>query len=249
MESEIFINPELDGNSFTYPGNRVGILLIHGFRATTAEVRLLADQLSGKGYTIHAPLLSGHGTTLQDLNNTTFRAWLEDAETGYLFLKQNCDRVFVAGESMGGLLALHLAAKYPDIRSTVCYSPAILVDKLWLTPILKYVIKELPNSQSKDSLPWKGYRSIPTKASAELYALQRYVRSILKQVKQPICVFIGGEDRRIAKESGNFILDRVSSNDREIYFFDKSPHCMILSEDLPMISQRTAQFIEKYNTD
>ncbi|MCJ7702352.1 MAG: hypothetical protein MUO62_12275 [Anaerolineales bacterium] len=45
-------NPHLDGNPFTFLGGRVGILLIHGFKATPAEMRPLAEFLHAKGFTV-----------------------------------------------------------------------------------------------------------------------------------------------------------------------------------------------------
>ena len=51
----IFQNPDLAGKSFFWPGNATGLLLLHGFTATTAEVRLLADGFKNLGYTISAP--------------------------------------------------------------------------------------------------------------------------------------------------------------------------------------------------
>jgi esterase/lipase len=53
----IIHNPHLEGNSFYWHGNHIGILLSHGFTATTPEVRLLAQILHKTGYTIFAPLL------------------------------------------------------------------------------------------------------------------------------------------------------------------------------------------------
>jgi len=41
-------NPHLEGGPFVWEGNRLGILLIHGFTATTTEVRLLAEKLHGE---------------------------------------------------------------------------------------------------------------------------------------------------------------------------------------------------------
>jgi carboxylesterase len=136
MDTQFLLNADLDGNSFTYEGNNIGILLIHGFTATTTEVRLLADNLSKQGYTIHAPLLPGHGTTPDELNKTTYQNWIETVEEAYSFLHQKCPMIFIAGESMGALLSLHLAAKYREISGIICYSPAIQANRSQSTDLL-----------------------------------------------------------------------------------------------------------------
>jgi|WetSurMetagenome_2_1015567.scaffolds.fasta_scaffold79534_3 carboxylesterase len=244
MDKEFFLNAELDGNSFTYEGNKIGILLIHGFTATTTEVRLLANNLYKHGYTIHAPLLTGHGTSPDQLNKTTYQAWLDNAEEAYSLLHQKCSIVFIAGESMGALLSLYLAMKHKEICGVICYSPAISVRFLWISLIARLFKPEIPKTGASDDLPWKGYKVNPTSASAELYKLQKRIRKDLKSIQQPVCVFIGGKDIRISHNAGKYILDHVSSSRKEIHLFENSPHCMILAQDLPIITEMTITFIQ-----
>ena len=118
-------NAHLAGDTFFWPGNEVGILLLHGLTATTAEVRLLAEKLHAKGYTISAPLLPGHGTQPEDLNETTWHDWAWTAEKAYQHLATVCDHVFIGGESMGGALALYLTAQHEEVAGVMCYAPAI----------------------------------------------------------------------------------------------------------------------------
>ncbi len=96
-------NAHLDGDAFLIEGNDIGVVLLHGFTATTAEVRLLADYLRGFGYTLAAPLLPGHGTQPAELNKTSWLDWYAAAEGAYLELRGKCTKVFVCGESMGAL--------------------------------------------------------------------------------------------------------------------------------------------------
>jgi carboxylesterase len=50
-----------DPSAFSLPGDDTGILLIYGFTGSPAEMRLLSRALHNRGWTVHAPLLSGHG--------------------------------------------------------------------------------------------------------------------------------------------------------------------------------------------
>lgn len=246
MDTKYLINAELDGDTFTYEGNETGVLLLHGFRATTTEMRLLANAIRPEGYTIHAPLLSGHGLTPEILSKTVYEAWLKDADEAYKNLAKRCKTVFVAGESMGALLALCLAATHQEIPAVVCYSPVIIVKKIWLSLIAQYFIKELPQTHTHDNLPWKGYAVYPTKAIVQLYKLQRYIRAKLSVINSPVCVFIGKQDKRISLESGRYILERINAKHAEIYYYQDSPHCMILADDLPDIAHKTVQFLQNH---
>lgn len=249
MDSEFLQNIELDGEPFTYEGSQTGVLLLHGFTATTAEVRLLADRLRVSGYTIHAPLLPGHGTKPEDLNKTNYQDWIDEVERSYIFLAGKCSEIFVAGESMGALLSLYLAAKHADIAGVICFSPALVVKYIWAAVFLQYFIKAIPKSQAGDNLPWKGYKVNPSKALVQLFLLQRNVKSVLSEIRQPLCVFIAKKDSRVSPEAGNYVLNHVNSIRKEIHYLDESPHCMILAGELPVISSITNGFIESIQKD
>lgn len=244
MDSEYLQNVELDGDPFSYEGSKIGILLIHGFTATTTEVRLLGNRLFQRGYTIHAPLLPGHGTTPQALNKTHYQDWIEEVERSYSFLHDKCTEIFVAGESMGALLSIYLAARHPDIAGIICYSPALIVRYIWVATILQYFMDYIPKTGKGDNLPWKGYKVNPTKASVQLFLLQKFVKHILRDIRQPICVFIGMKDNRVYPGAGECLLQHVNSTQKEIHYQQDSPHCMILADELPEISARTECFIQ-----
>jgi carboxylesterase len=47
---------------FDLDGDDRGILCIHGFTGAPEGLRFLADRLAGRGFTVSAVLLPGHGT-------------------------------------------------------------------------------------------------------------------------------------------------------------------------------------------
>ncbi len=57
------------------------MLLIHGFTGSPPEMRLVGEYLHRRGLTVYAPLLPGHGTTVEDMNRLPLdrldRAWGE----------------------------------------------------------------------------------------------------------------------------------------------------------------------------
>lgn len=100
-------NPELLGEEFFWSGGPVGILLCHGFTATTAEVRPLARCLNAAGYTVAGPLLPGHNTSPADLNRVRWQDWLKAFDAMLDRLYARCETVIVGGESTGGVLSLY----------------------------------------------------------------------------------------------------------------------------------------------
>src|SRR4051812_28032023 len=87
-------HPGLPGaESFFLPGGPTGVLLLHGFTSSPAEVRPLGDFLAAQGYTVYSPLLAGHGTAPEDLRGTTWRDWVASAEAGEEVLRDaHCKR-------------------------------------------------------------------------------------------------------------------------------------------------------------
>ncbi len=60
-------------------GNRVGVLILHGFTGSPWEVRPIAERLARSGRTIALPVLAGHGTHVDDLDATSWNDWLDSA--------------------------------------------------------------------------------------------------------------------------------------------------------------------------
>ncbi len=236
-------NPQLDGNSFFYNGNKVGFLLIHGFTATTTEVRLLADKLHQDGYTVSAPLLPGHMTSPDDMNRCSWKDWYGAVESEFLSLKAKVDTVFVGGESMGTLLSLQLASRQSGIKGLLCYSPALVNRKLWMADFLHPFIKYQPKGGREDNLPWKGYTVNPVHAASQLHQLQLKTRKVLPTVTAPIAIFQSRIDHSIDPHGAEILYEKVGSADKELYWFNESSHCMILDKQLDDIYAVTRKFV------
>lgn len=99
---------------FYMPGGRSGVLLIHGLTGTPTEMRLVAKGLNRNGFTVYGMQLAGHCGSEEDLLKTGWHDWYRSVCTAADRLRQDVDHMFVAGLSMGALLALKLAADRPD---------------------------------------------------------------------------------------------------------------------------------------
>src|SRR5688500_16514508 len=90
---------------------RRAVLILHGFGDTPQTVRYLAAHLHALGFTVRAPLLAGHGRTLREFGRSTADQWLATASRELAALQQRHETVGVVGVSMGGALAVILAAQ------------------------------------------------------------------------------------------------------------------------------------------
>jgi len=233
----------MDGNSMLWKGVKLGALLIHGFTATTVEVRQLAEFFDKKGLTVSAPLLPGHGTNPHDLNKCKYLEWVDFVRNSYLELAGCCNSIIVAGESMGAVLALYMGILYPEISCILLYSPALQVGNLRFARYVRFFKPFVQKTLTKDVLPWQGYTVWPLHAANELRKLQEKVRIDLKKINHPVLIFQGKKDRTIDEESGITIFEKVSSEKKKIIFLEQSGHVILLDHDLHEVKRLTWQFM------
>lgn len=236
-------NPSLSG--FAMEGGPVGCLLLHGFTGSPPEMRLLGDFLHQRDISVSAPLLAGHGTTPKDLNQTRWQDWLSSAEEGLLSLRARCDLVFVAGLSMGTLLAMH-----HDVAGIVLYSPALKVANklLPLLPLLGPFVKQWPKEESDltengaEERTWS-YPTWPTRGVSQLVKLMRVVLAELGDVHVPALVFYSTLDKVIHPTAGRLTFDGLGSQDKELVTLRNSGHVITVDSERESIFARTYEFI------
>lgn len=116
-------------------GGRAGVLLIHGLTGTPNEMRLLGKGLNRAGFTVYGMQLAGHCGDEKDLLQTGWQDWYASVERAAARLQSQVDHFFVAGLSMGAVLALRLAAQQPDrVAGVGVYGPTFRYDG-WSIPL------------------------------------------------------------------------------------------------------------------
>ena len=242
-------NPQLEGSAFYWEAGPTGVLLCHGFTATTAEVRLLAQALLARGYTVAGPLLPGHGTSPQDCNRYTWEDWYSSLDQAYQQLAARCQTVVVGGESTGALLALRLIAGHPEVTAILCYAPALRLKlgrgKIFLLSLLVPFLTSIPKAPSTDNNPWQGYSVQPLKGARQLLRLQKVVLPLLPQVRQPILIMQGRLDPTVHPDSPQVIFDNIGSATKELHWLEHSTHCVILDKEHDLAASLTLDFLRR----
>ena len=115
-------------------GGGCGVLLIHGLGGTPVELRSVAKGLHAAGYTVLCCQLAGHCGSEADLRASKLDDWRFSVDAGFDRLSATCETVFAGGLSMGGLLALDLARRRPDVLTgLLLYAPTLRHDG-WAIP-------------------------------------------------------------------------------------------------------------------
>lgn len=125
------------------PDAETGALMIHGFTGTPAEMRPLGHALHAHGINVHGMLIPGMARDMIRLNAMTQDVWESAARAAWEPVRARYRRAILLGYSMGGALAVELAAwQSPD--HLVLLAPFVhIADRLaWLLPVLRFVRRD-----------------------------------------------------------------------------------------------------------
>jgi carboxylesterase len=231
-------------------------LLVHGFAGSAHELRDLGSHLADRGITTRGLLLAGHGTRPQDMAQCTYRDWLADVESALDDLRKAGKRVFLCGLSMGGTLALNVAARRSAEVSGVISlaAPVRLTD--WRLGLL--FVGWLARGHTwgrpdiKDQRQWErhvAYGRCGTAGIVQLLRLMRETRQLLGRVQQPLLVIHSRQDNTVPPFNAELITRNVASQDRRLVWLENCYHVITVDYDSALVRREVAEFIEQRSDD
>ena len=222
---------------FRIKGGVRGCLLIHGFAGTPPEMRSLGEFLATNGYDVMGPLLAGHGLTPEAMARTRWQDWARSAEAAYQSLRRDCNEVFVCGQSLGGTLALHLAASHPEIRGVITIGAmgAARFFRDWRLKVIrgmKYLQRwHVPGGDCDLGDPsalrlLHSYARRPSVCIESLMRLIDVVEPELPAIRAPALIMQGRNDRTVDVANAPYIYERIGSTDKQLRWWERSGHAV-----------------------
>lgn len=222
---------------FFLPGNRTGILLVHGFTGTPKEMRWMGEYLNRElGFTCLGVRLAGHATIPEDMIASHWTDWTASVEDGFHLLSGSVDRIFLVGLSMGGALSLLMSARLEVSGVVVMSTPYKLPDDPrlrhieWISKIVPFMPKsdEEPGASWFDKEAWKdhvSYPQNPVRSIGELNKLLGEMRAALPKVNVPVLLIHSYDDKYVPPESLEMIYaDLTSASDKTKLYVTGSGH-------------------------
>ncbi|MCC7360369.1 MAG: alpha/beta fold hydrolase [Anaerolineales bacterium] len=222
---------------FFQRGGPVGALLIHGFTGTPREVRPVGDALAAEGHTVLGVRLAQHATQPQDMFRSHWRDWYAAVLDGYWLLRGQCEMIFAIGLSMGGALALCLAADAPLAGVAVLATPSLpFVNAMgWRARYARWISYGLPFARKGPPSPTGdplhlAYPQYPVRAIPQLRMVVTAAAEALPRITAPALVIHSHGDEAVPDANAEYILAHLGSAQKELVWLERSGH--ILPEDV-----------------
>ena len=224
------------GEGFVH--ERVGapaVLLLHGGGDTPQTLRYLADALYTHGFHVSVPLLPGHGRTLGEFRRVSAEQLATAARSHYEALATEHEWVGIIGLSMGGALAVQLAADQPALAALGLIAPYLAMpDKIERAARLAWLWGPfVPAVRSGDGIsildPEERRRSLAygVFTAAGLRALHLTMqRAILSspRVRAPTLVVQSRQDNRISVTAAEQAFARLGSAEKRLEWITSAAH-------------------------
>ena len=234
------------------------LLLLHGAGDTPQTLRYAARALFARGYHVEVPLLPGHGRTPRDFARIRAHDLADAAKSHYLRLTREHAWVGVVGLSMGGALAVQLAADAPRMPAL-----ALLAPYLALPPYIERAARlswlwgpVVPLVRSGDGMsvfdPEERERSLAygVFTPAALRALRETVRRAVKAlpcVSAPTLVLHSRADNRINVNDAEAAFARLGAEEKRLEWIEGAAHIITVDYGRDTVFEIVADWMDSHH--
>ncbi len=236
---------------WSHEGGPHGALVLHGFTGCPQSMRGLAEAFAAAGFTVELPRLPGHGTTIDDMATTTWADWSATTEAAYEGLAARCERVVVAGLSMGGSLTVWLASRHPEIAGIVCINPATEPADAGMLAMFEelvaggtLVIPGIGNDVAEPGQVELAYDQIPLLAAKSMFDAITDLQPSLAQITAPLLLLNSPQDHVVTPSNSDHLAASVSGPVERVTL-ERSFHVATLDFDREIIETEAVAFAEK----
>jgi carboxylesterase len=233
---------------FNNPRAPAAVVCVHGLSATPYEVRPIGEALYKAGFHVEGLVVYGHALApIEDgiaaFQRSTWQQWLDSIRAVVMRLKQQFPKVFIMGQSMGGVIAFRLAEEgIPDAIATT--GAALHLPRA--VELFNFIIKHMNRIIHKKAQPRSftnvSYNVLSSKAGAQLHELNRKTRRMLGVIKCSVLAIHSMKDDTVPPVKVTRLLQKHVIAPLEIAWFNESCHTMPLDIEGPEIARKIVDF-------
>jgi carboxylesterase len=233
------------------------VLLVHGGGDTPQTLGHLVTELARRGYTVHAPLLPGHGRDLRAFASINADDWYNAVRESYARLRERNQWVGVIGLSMGAALSARLASERRDIPALVLVSPylnmprigAILARCGWLWGPLVPAVSTSSDRSVLDPVARAaslGYGAFTARSLRALQITAANGRRALPDVVSPTLVLQSTTDNRVSSAATEIAFKRIGARDKSIEWIEGAGHVITVDFGWERVVRRAADWMDAH---
>ena len=251
------------------------VLILHGFGDTPQTAHYLAGHLHGLGFTVHAPLLPGHGRTLAAFGEAGADAWLAAAAAEFDALRRRFAFVGLVGVSMGGALSVILAGRVayqgrpvsgdgvassgtsrgPD--ALVLIAPYLgmraralrLATMHWMiSPFVRYLPsrEEASIRDPEERARNRGFGTVTPRLLSELLRIVQRAQRALPDVRQPTLVIQSRDDNRIEPAAATRAFEMLGSSEKQFVWTEGGGHVITVDTGRERVLSLTGDWLVEW---
>ena len=225
------------------------VICLHGHGATTYESLPIGQMMFDHGIDCAGLLLPAHGikdikTAQTQMGEIKMKDWLDHTRKEIQTARKLYSQVFIYGQSMGGAIALIMAAE-GLVDACAVTAPSLKLPRIAkITSFLGWLNVNMSIDVSQNPIFNEVYPFRNMKESKQLYKLSLLARKKLTLITCPVCVCHSHKDKTIDPMVVDMIRHSVTGP-VEVGWFDKSEHSMTLDVQAKGIGEKIFQFFQK----
>jgi len=248
--------------SFTLEAKRDrAVLLLHGFGDTPQTLEYLAAFLHGQGWAVRAPLLPGHGRTLDAFAASRAGEWIDHARSEFDRLQARYETVAIVGQSMGGALATILASQTRDLQALVLLAPYLsMPTRLRRVANVHYLLGigfpflhggggERSIRDPAELARNLAYGFTTPRLVFELSRIVKRARAAAPSVSAPTLVIQSRQDHRIPPEAAERAFSLFTASERRLMWTEGNGHIITVDYGRQSVFAAVSEWLESYVRD
>lgn len=242
------------GKPFLFPHGRYGVILLHSYTSSSADVRMLARHLERQNYTIYAPVFSGHGgDPLTVLKTGNPEEWWEDTQFAIRRLKDlGMQKIAIFGLSLGGLLATKALENDPSLAGGGVFASPVTtwgqsnVPEIFPKLATEYYQKEgLTPSEITQRI--SEIKKLLPKQLTEISQMTKEIDQDLSAIHQPFFIGQGGQDEMIDPASGEDLKKKLLAQGTPVdyHYYPQAGHVLTVNQAHRQLFADVTNFLQK----
>jgi carboxylesterase len=232
-----------------------GVLLIHGFNGSLRDMEEIEVGLRKHNLATRNMPLPGQRGPVREMLSAGWPEWVQAVGAEYLKMRQTCERVFLVGHSLGGALALHIAAHEEVAGLVIMCAPlnlypwmgALIRAANYLVPPMPSLRKDMNDPQARQHDTHDVSRRTPMWPIESLVNYLPTLSEELFHITAPALIMVSTRDLLVPARDGREIYHRIGSSEKYLVTFHHSSHVIMKDHhDREEVFVKTEAFILRH---